>query len=228
MNYNIYSSKTNLSTNKNNNYIFKTIIFDDINNVENELVKIIKYFFNKMKVNKNSHILIVGIGNDNYIADSVGPKTLKNIKVNSFLENLDINIDGPIISSLEPGVLSETGILTEKIIKSVTKEIKPDLVILIDSFISNDIKDLNRTIEVNNKGLSTGMGVIGINSNINEKKLKTPIITIGVTTAVEVSFSKKNINYIPYILSTKDVDKYINSISKIIASALNKSIDNLK
>lgn len=238
MKYNIYTSNTNLIFNKTNlnydiktftkiqnNYIYKTIFFNKITNkLKDELKEVLKLFINKL--NNINHIFIVGIGNDNYTADSIGPKTLKHIKVNSYLKNF-IN-DKIIVSSLEPGVLSETGILTERIIKSISNEIKPDLIILIDSFISSNIDYLNKTIEISNTGISTGIGINNINSNIDENLLNIPIITIGVTTAVEVKFTKeKDINYIPYILSTKDIDKYIDEISKIIGISLNEVIDDL-
>ena len=238
MKYNIYTSNTNLIFNKTNlnydiktftkiqnNYIYKTIFFNKITNkLKDELKEVLKLFINKL--NNINHIFIVGIGNDNYTADSIGPKTLKHIKVNSYLKNF-IN-DKIIVSSLEPGVLSETGILTERIIKSISNEIKPDLIILIDSFISSNIDYLNKTIEISNTGISTGIGINNLNSNIDENLLNIPIITIGVTTAVEVKFTKeKDINYIPYILSTKDIDKYIDEISKIIGISLNEVIDDL-
>lgn len=238
MKYNIYTSNTNLIFNKTNlnydiktftkiknNYIYKTIFFNKMTNkLKDELKEVLRFFINKL--DNINHIFIVGIGNDNYTADSIGPKTLKHIKVNSYLKDF-IN-DKVIVSSLEPGVLSETGILTERIIKSISNEIKPDLIILIDSFISSNINYLNKTIEISNTGISSGLGINNLNSNIDENLLNIPIITIGVTTAVEVKFTKeKDINYIPYILSTKDIDKYIDEISKIIGISLNEVIDDL-
>ncbi len=79
------------------------------------------------------HVLIIGIGNDSYTADSLGPKVVKKIHVNAHLVDFDIHIEGNKISALEPGVLGETGIETRRIIESVAEEIDPDLVILIDS-----------------------------------------------------------------------------------------------
>lgn len=243
--YNLYSMKTDLNfktNNENNKYISvkktvinnkisKTIIFKNLNykiKVKKILIKEIKYFFNILGITNNDHIFIVGIGNDTHTADSVGPKILKHIKVNSFLNNLGIKIKGNKVSTLEPGVLGETGILTSKIIKSVSEEIKPDLVILIDSFISEDIDLLNKTIEINNYGIDTGIGIKEINSSINNELLNCKILTIGVITGVELSLSKeKDKNYIPYLLTSKDIDSYVNEISLLIADAINTTIYNL-
>ena len=226
----INNNNIKIYTCKKEKYTYKTINYNRINNqLINILTKELIYFFHKNSINYNSHILVVGLGNDNYTADSVGPKTLKHIKVNSYLENIGIKIKGPKVSALEPGVLGETGILTEKIIKSIVNDIKPDLVILIDSYVSRSINFLNKTIQISDEGMNTGHGLKGLNSTIDKKILKTPIIIMGVVTAIEIKFTKeKNKNYIPYLLSTKDIDNYVTSISEIVGNSINNAINYLK
>ena len=133
-----------------NNTIYKTIIFNTIvDNLEDILKNELINFTKEIDI---KHLLIIGIGNDNYTSDSIGPKTLKHIKVNY---NMGIK---PIIkvSALEPGAYGETGILTEKIISSITKEIKPDLENLIkisetwisDSHLCNEAQQLHMINEI--------------------------------------------------------------------------------
>lgn len=231
--YNIYPYRSDLIldneiNNDINKYDYKTILFNDLNEVKDKLKKELHYFFNKLNVNKNNHIFIVGLGNENLAADSVGPKSLKHIKVNSYLKNLEIDIKGPTISALEPGVMGETGILTEKIIESVSNEIKPDLVILIDSFVSSDINYLNKTIQITDAGLNTGDGLKCFSSNIDRDILNVPVLVIGVPTAVEIKFTNdNNSNFIPYLLCSKDVDSYVNKISEIIGISINETINEM-
>lgn len=248
-NYNIYPYKTDLMLNeKNLNEIsnctdikvlnnidnqntYKTIFFSNLNDkdsIKNILKKELLYFFNEMNITKKDHIFIVGLGNENHTADSIGPKVLKYVQVNSYLENVGVKIINNKISALAPGVLGETGILTEKIIKSVCNEIKPNLTILIDSFVSDDINYLNKTIQITNMGIKPGSGIKGINSIIDKNTLGIPVIVIGVTTTIEIKFTNdNNINFIPYLLSTKDIDEYIISISEIIGKSINEAIDDL-
>ena len=210
---------------------YKILFFDNLNNrmkIKEYLINIIDWFFYVMNIDRDKHIFVVGIGNDNYTSDSVGPKTLKHIRVNSYLTNMGLKMITPKVSALEPGVLGETGILTERIISSVVNEIKPDIVIMIDSYVTDTIDFLNKTIEINNNGLYPGNGIKNINSKLDREKLGVPVLVIGVPTAVEVKFTKNKDNYVPYLLSTKDVDKYIDEISKLIGEAINASIDNLK
>lgn len=206
--------------NKLDKQIHHIILFNNLYNEKNIkyiLKKEILIFLNYYNITKNNHIFIVGLGNESNTADSIGPKVLKYIKVNSHLFNLGININHIKISALEPGVLGTTGIDTKKIIKSITKDIKPGLIILIDSFITNNINHLNKTIEITNTGIKPGSGIRGNNSKICEKDLKIPIITIGVPTAIEYKDKSNTL-----LVSTNDIDEYVYKISQIIGTALNE------
>ena len=237
-NYNIYPYQNDLIYNEFDNYSnikvikkeknnsqYTTIVFQNNNTkLLNTIKKEILSFLKLAKISNKSHILIVGMGSEFYTPDSIGPNTLKHIKVNSYLENLGIKINSTKVSTLKPGVLGETGILSEKTILSVVKEIKPDFVILIDSFVTNNINYLNHTIEINNHGITPGIGIKGITSFINSETLKTPILVIGVTTSILIKFNNSNI---PYILSCKDIDEYALKISEILGQSINKAIRDL-
>ena len=206
--------------NKLNKQIHHIILFNSLineKNIKNTLKKEILYFLNLYNINRNKHIFIVGLGNESNTADSIGPKVLKHINVNSHLFNLGIDINHIRISALEPGVLGTTGIDTTNIIKSVCKSIKPDLIILIDSFVTNNINNLNKTIEITNTGIKPGSGIRGNNSKITESNLKIPIITIGIPVCIEY---KKDNNTL--LVSTSNIDEYVHNISKIIGTSLNE------
>lgn len=210
------------------NHHYSLIYYKNFNEIEikNILKKEIKKYLNNLGINTNYHALIVGLGNNDYTADSIGPKTLKHIKVNTYLESLGIEIDKNKVSILEPGVLGETGIESKRIIESVVEEINPDIVILIDSFVSDDISNLNKTIEITDLGITPGSGLFAINKEINKNTLGVPIIVIGVTSAVEIKFeNKKKMTF--YLLSTNDIDKYVSQISKVIGESINEVIYDL-
>ena len=99
--------------------IYHTIKFDNINNksLNNIFLKEILYFINKFNINIK-HVLIIGLGNINNTADSIGPITINKIKVNYNVKGLD-NINNIKVSAFIPGILGSTGINTDKIIKSI-------------------------------------------------------------------------------------------------------------
>ena len=180
-------------------------------------------YFKRLNIDNSKHIFVIGLGNESNTADSIGPKVLKYIVVNSHLYDLFNNIKYPKISALEPGVLGTTGIDTFKIIESVSDEIKPDLIILIDSFVTNKISYLNKAIEINDEGLVPGSGIHGNNTEIKKETIKVPVLVIGVPTALEFKKNKET----PLLISTNDIDDYVTRISKIIGSSINEVLYNL-
>lgn len=214
-NYNIVT--TNIEF---NNFIYKIITFSNIdhNSIKEEIKKSLLFFFKYFNLRTNFHIFIVGLGNDNHTADSVGPKTLKHILVNSHISDFGVKLNYPKISALEPGALGETGIETKKIIESVVLEINPDIIILIDSYVISNIDYLNSCIQISNEGIKPGSGLHNINTEISFKTMKVPVLVIGVPTAIEVNFENNN----TYLLSTKEIDTYVIEISRIIGEAINE------
>ncbi len=170
------------------------------------------------------HVLIIGIGNDSHTADSLGPKVVKKIHVNAHLVDFDIHIEGNKISALEPGVLGETGIETRRIIESVAEEIDPDLVILIDSLVTDHVEDLAHTIVLTDEGLTPGSGLKGLNCEINENTLKKPVLTIGLATALEIVLPKEKEGTIPYLMSPSSIDTFVMEMSSLIAKSLDASL----
>ena len=180
--------------------------------IKKEIIKAIKQFIKKRK---NKHIFVVGLGNENNTADSIGPKVIKKINVNSHLNNIGVYTRNKI-SALEPGVLGTTGINTKKIIESITNEIKPDLVIIIDSYITKDFKYLNKSIQITDQGITPGSGFNSKDDEISYNTIHIPVLVIGVATAIEINKYSRS-----YIVSTKDVDKYVIEISDIISDSIN-------
>lgn len=189
----------------------------DENQIKKELKKALLYFLDKEKLPQKVHFFIVGLGNDNFTSDSVGPKVLKELNVNAYVKRLGLDLQKNVISALEPGTLVETGIKTSNVIKSVLKEIKPNVLICIDSFVCETTKYLNHSLEITSEGLIPGSGLKGCNEEISKKTMGIPVLTIGVPTAIELEIEKNT-----YLLSTKDIDEYVLSISKIIGKTLNE------
>ena len=166
--------------------------------------------------NRHFHVFIVGLGNEDVTADSVGPKTIKKIKTNYYWDNIGISIDGVKVSCLEPGFLGKNGIKSSKIVKSVVEEIKPDVIILIDAFLTNDVNHLNATLQIANVGITPGGGLFGVDNEISFESMGIPVITIGVPTALELIKNNKIL-----LVSSSDIDSYIFKISSLIANVLN-------
>lgn len=161
---------------------------------ENDKNKIINTLSNEIKnligEDKTKSILVVGLGNIYVTPDSLGPKVVQSVDITRHLINFAKDLVEPdtrSVSALSPGVLGTTGIETSEIITSVCNEVKPDIVIAIDSLASSSINRLGTTIQLSNTGITPGAGVRNKREGINQNTLNVPVIAIGVPTVVDMA-----------------------------------------
>lgn len=206
-----------------NNYLYTSILFKDISLketsllIEKILIKELRKYLKLFKIKRESTILIVGLGNENITSDSIGVNAVK--KVQATKHFLDLNIKKPayLVTKLIPNTTNNTGIMTFNNILALTKYLKPNLVIVIDALVCSNIKYLNHLIEINNEGLRAGSGMFNYQKEIGKKTLNTNVLTIGIPTAIEIFIKNEKM-----IVASKDIDIYVNNMSKIISNGLNK------
>jgi len=200
---NIYKKKKGL---------YKTITFKDItdkdnfNLVLNTFIEELKDMIKLNNIEEKDKCLIVGLGNIESTPDALGPKTLKNILVTRHLFELGEVEEGyRNVSILEPGVTGTTGIETKDIVLSITKEIKPDFLIIIDALATSSIDRLNKTIQITNSGIVPGSGVNNSRISISKETLGIPVIVIGIPTIIDSSVIVTNT--IKYMIEKFSYDK---------------------
>ena len=177
--------------------------------LEKELNKIIQCFLKKY--HKDKPILIVGLGNTEILVDSLGSNvTSKIIATNQYNDFLTV----PKVALLNPEVMGKTGISSFKLIRLVVEDLKPDLIILVDSLATSDITSLNRVIEMNDTGIIPG-SALRKNKEINKKTFGIPILSIGVPLLYK---AKENLFESIYL--KRELEK----ISTVLANSLNQSI----
>lgn len=199
-------------------------------------------------------ILIVGLGNREVTADSLGPRVVDNLTItrHMVMEFGNAAYEGrkiPLTSSLVPGVMAKTGMESQEIISGVVAQTHPDLVLVIDALAARSIKRLNRTIQISNAGINPGSGVGNYRNAIQEENLGVPVIALGVPTVVDAATivqdavfkdcsmedqdfldRKEKITgatdelYNMYVTG-KDVDYEIQQISHIICSAIHLALE---
>lgn len=141
-------------------------------------------------INNERSVLVVGLGNRDVTADSLGPCTVDNL----FITRHIIKEYGKQayraskihqISALVPGVMAKTGMETAEIIKGVIKETSPDIVIVIDALAARSTKRLNRTIQITDTGIHPGSGVGNHRNALTKESLGVPVIAIGIPMVVD-------------------------------------------
>ncbi len=195
-------------------------------------------------------VLVVGLGNREVTADSLGPQVVDNL----FITRHVVKEYGKaayncsrmnLVSSMEPGVMAKTGMETAEIVKGVVSETTPDLLIVIDALAARSTRRLNRTIQITNTGIQPGSGVGNHRNALTEEELGIPVIAIGVPTVVDaativgdalkkwldeemdkkfdsrLAFAELNNMY----MTGKDIDAVIKRVSFTLSEGINMAME---
>ena len=233
------------------NYI--TIDIKKINNItENKESEIIGIFSKELKkiidmhINKTDEILIVGLGNLYSTPDSLGAKVVENTEITRhikiYLPNA-IDANTRSISAITPGVLGTTGIETVEIVKGIVGNVKPKLVIAIDSLCSKNLERINKSIQISDTGIVPGGGVGNKQEELSEETLGIPVVAIGIPTVLDAAtividtlnacnikvneneiVEKMKLNNFNFIVTPKEIDSLIENMSNIVSEGINISI----
>lgn len=192
---NVSILKDNNSLNKKiGNYI--SINFNSIEDQKNRdvikevLTDSLDKMIKKYNIDGEGKILVVGLGNEDFTADALGPMAAKEVIVTSHLfmiEDFKIEKGTKSVSLLTPGVMGQTGLETADIVKSVCDFYNPSLVIFIDALATRSMSRINRVIQITDTGISPGSGIGNNRKALDESFLGVPCICIGVATVVGVS-----------------------------------------
>ena len=141
-------------------------------------------------IEEEKSIMVVGLGNRDVTADSLGPCTVDNLFVTRhIIKEYGKKAYGTTkihqISALVPGVMAKTGMETAEIIKGVIKETTPDIVIVIDALAARSTKRLNRTVQITDTGIHPGSGVGNHRNALTKESLGVPVIAIGIPMVVD-------------------------------------------
>ena len=162
---------------------------DDIQKASEIVTNELKSLIEK-HVDKQGDILIVGLGNMYVTPDSLGPKVVKDIDITRHLLKYApeyIDPETRPVTAIAPGVLGTTGIETMEIIKGIVENVKPKLVIVIDSLSSKSIERISSTVQIADTGIVPGAGVGNARNEISQNTLGIPVIAMGVPMVVEAA-----------------------------------------
>ncbi len=170
-----------------------------------------------MLLSDNKNTLVVGLGNREITADSVGVKTAEKILatrhiMGEFAEKIGL-VGLRNVSVIVPNVLGKTGIEVMEILKGIITHTNADTVIVIDALCARDESRLFKTIQLTDSGISPGSGVKNKRQEISKKTLGVKVVAIGVPTVIEY---KEDL-----IVTPKDCDLLTDKISDILAVNLN-------
>ena len=141
-------------------------------------------------VTRKEEMLVVGLGNVYATPDSLGPKVINEIDVTRHLikylpQYVDENTRN--VCAIAPGVLGTTGMETLEILKGIVENVKPKVVIVIDSLASRSIERISSSLQISDTGIVPGAGVGNARAELSQTTLGIPVIALGIPTVVELA-----------------------------------------
>lgn len=198
-----------------------TLYFDDIEKIS-DFTPLEEQFSKTMKMLKKpqENVLVVGLGNPEITADSIGPKTAEKILatrhiMGNFAKNIGLeNLKS--VSVIVPNVLGKTGIEVQEILRGIISTANINTVIVIDALCAQNQSRIFKTIQITDSGISPGSGVKNRRKEISKNTIGTEVIAIGVPTVIQFPDDTGDL-----IVTPKECDILSDKISDIIARCLN-------
>lgn len=154
--------------------------------------EIAKHLHSLINLERETSVLVVGLGNKGITADSLGPLVVENLRMTRhIIREYGLKSSGKEllhrVSGIVPGVMAQTGMETSEIIQGITAETKPDVVIAVDALAARSVRRLNRTVQITDTGIHPGSGVGNHRNGLTEDNLQVKVIGIGVPTVVDAA-----------------------------------------
>lgn len=203
---------------------------NDINYIKSDIGDYIQALHSTMqdlidiKINKDYEILIVGMGNQFMVADSLGIEVAKRlIPTRHIKQSKQISV--PSLSVFIPNVLGVTGIETADAVNAMCNLIKPDLVIALDSLCAKSLDRFASTIQLTNKGITPGAGVDNARKKLNKESLGCKVVAVGVPLLIQ-NINVDNVQSKDGMYFTvADINEKVQIFARIIAGAINKFVN---
>ena len=134
------------------------------------------------------------------------------------------------VAVIAPGVLGQTGIETAETVKALAGVVSASAVIVIDALTAASVTRLGNTIQITDSGIHPGSGVGNKRGEISKNILGVPTVAIGVPTVVNAATlvseatGDPNLGAPEMIVTPKDIDSIIDTLSDIIALGVNLAL----
>ena len=178
-----------------------------------------------------TNVLVLGLGNQGLTPDATGPDSADKVRPTRHIAECDEGLFSTLgcarVSVLKPGVEAKSGISSSLVVEGIAREIKPDLVIAIDSLMARGRERLGSTIQISSTGICLGSGIGKSKHEISERTLGVPVISIGVPTVIDSralgdeGADKKGGEGL--MVSPKEIGEIVKNAAEIIGGAINLS-----
>ncbi len=186
--------------------------------------------------------LVAGLGNRAITPDAIGPDCARDIMVTRHVVKSMPEYFGSFrpVAAVAPGVLGTTGIETAEFLRGLVRDVKPDVVLVVDALMSRQMSRLCSTVQITDTGVAPGSGLGGNSVTIDRAYLGVPVIALGVPTIIDSAtlaidtmyeaglegFDEAKIRSSGqgFIVTPKEIDRMSAESAKILAYGINLAL----
>ena len=176
---------------------------------------------------KHENVLVAALGNPDITPDALGSLAAGNILVTRHLKKRGEEAFRQFcsLSLCRPGVLGTSGIESAEQVRLFCRNVKPELVIVIDALAGAEAENLCRNVQVSDAGISPGSGVGNDRKELSKRTLGVPVISIGIPTVIDAGFFGDE-KMKGMFVTPKDIDSLVRAGGRLIGYAVNVAMHN--
>ena len=140
--------------------------------VLNEIARETADILSSLIERKVIRILAVGLGNPSAVVDALGCETVKKLATGERGRGY--------LAAIVPSVYGLTGLESAEIVRGVTREYRPDLILTVDTLATRRPERLFRAVQIGKAGVTPGGGVGNRRTPLSPETLGAPVISLGV------------------------------------------------
>lgn len=165
-------------------------------------------------------LFAAGLGNPDVTPDRLGAAAIRSIIASG---NARIQKTRYSLSAVETDVAARTGIETARLVKAITRELRPDCVIIVDALCCRNPRFIGKTIQLSSAGITPGSGGVsrGDFTAVTPELLRCPVASIGVPTVAALSSVTNDPADSGFLVTPPDIDIIIGMWGEVIGGALN-------
>lgn len=184
---------------------------DCLEYVSKHVQKAIKFLMQKNALSKKSRFLIVGLGNPQILADSLGSRVLDFVRIKTFDKKTNV-------FKFAPNIFANTGINAYEVVGMLAIWLDIDGVIVIDSLATECVDRVGCSIQLNTAGITPGSAVNNFGKKIGKDTIGLPCISIGVP----LMFFGEKVGREDLLLTPKDIRQNVDDLAFVIGSAISE------
>ena len=170
-------------------------------------------------------VLVAALGNPDITPDALGNLAAGNLLVTRHLKQQEPETFRAFasVALCRPGVLGTSGLESAAQVALLCRELRPELVVVIDALAGCEPESLCRTVQISDAGLAPGSGVGNDRPELSRASLGTAVLSVGVPTVIDAGFFGGE-GLAQMFVTPRSIDSLVRDAARVIAYGLNLAL----